>query len=307
MSLFDMYFSKKNKNHMYDILCKLVLKETGYNIQDEMKFINIYQYNYGSIFYKINTDNLIDLNKEIINSIGSEIIKDIKYSDIKYSDTINIDENIDKNIDENKKIQVLKKNKIIYSNQRLLNSLNRYNFSVKINFSKFNPKSLILIKEKNSLFSNPNINILFNNTDNLLFILKSSNIFNNQEYLTYEPLLSDIILCDQNILKIQIKNYLMNNPFNKKDYYEIQKIKRINYKDKEYLCFEIKDKLDIHKGTEIGLFQINKETLEIEYNCFIQDKIGNYLLTDLQDIDLNNKYSFLFMNQNITLNGYSFK
>ena len=27
----------------------------------------------------------------------------------------------------------------------------------------------------------------------------------------------------------------MNNPFNKKDYYEIQKIKRINYKDKEYL------------------------------------------------------------------------
>ena len=99
----------------------------------------------------------------------------------------------------------------------------------------------------------------------------------------------------------------MNNPSNKKDYYEIQKIKKINYKDKEYLCFEIKDKLDIHKGTEIGLFQINKETLEIEYNCFIQDKIGNYLLTDLQDIDLNNKYSFLFMNQNITLNGYSFK
>ena len=52
-------------------------------------------------------------------------------------------------------------------------------------FNEFIPQSITLIKEQNSLFSNPNINILFNNQDNLLFTLKDTKKFNNLEYYTY--------------------------------------------------------------------------------------------------------------------------
>ena len=38
MSLHDMYFSKKNKNHIFSILQDLILKETGYDINQNEDF-----------------------------------------------------------------------------------------------------------------------------------------------------------------------------------------------------------------------------------------------------------------------------
>ena len=211
MSLHDMYFSLKNKDHMYNILSQIILNKTGNQIKDNEKYMNLYRYHYSSIFDRIDTDEIIDLNKEIIDHIGNLILEDIFRIHNSIPKEIIINNPIKSQIKEGKKDMKDKKDIKIYSDNRLIDSLNRYNFRVLINFSEFSPKRIILTKEENSLFSNPNINVLFNEKENLLFSLRSTQTFNNKEYITYEPFILDKILCDK-ILNIRIRNYLMNDP-----------------------------------------------------------------------------------------------
>ena len=63
MSLYDMYFSKQNKNYMFQTLSNLVLQETGYEIKNDPTYIEIYRLNYPSIFDMIDTDEISILNK----------------------------------------------------------------------------------------------------------------------------------------------------------------------------------------------------------------------------------------------------
>ena len=77
MSLYDMYFSTKNKNYMYDILSKVILKESGIQIVGDERYMNLYRLNYSSVFERVSTDELSELNKEIINHIGTLILNDI--------------------------------------------------------------------------------------------------------------------------------------------------------------------------------------------------------------------------------------
>ncbi len=296
MSLYDMYFSTKNKNYMYDILSKVILKESGIQIVGDERYMNLYRLNYSSVFERVSTDELSELNKEIINHIGTLILNDIQVNPI-----VIHDKSVEQKVVQVREEQV-REHKIIYSSERLNNSLNRYNFSVHLECKEFIPKSLILIKEQNSLFSNPNINILFNDKDNLLFSLKETKKIGETEYLTYEPLLSDSITCDKNSLTIQIRNYLMIDPLTTSDIYPIEKMKTIHYENQDYLCLEINNH-DIEEGDELGFFVSDNNTIQIEKSVFVQKNIQNYLLVNSIDVDFSRRYSCLQMNKNITIQG----
>ena len=54
MSLHDMYFSIKNKNHIFSVLQDLILKETGYNIIHNENYIDLYRVKYPLIFERNN-------------------------------------------------------------------------------------------------------------------------------------------------------------------------------------------------------------------------------------------------------------
>ena len=177
---------------------------------------------------------------------------------------------------------------------------NRFNFLVNVSFNEFIPQSITLIKEQNSLFSNPNINVLFNDQDNLLFTLKDTKKFNDLEYYTYECLTEDKIQWKDS-LKIQIRNYLMNDPLSKSDRYQIQKIKKINHDNQNYLCFEINNH-EIEIGDELGLFTKYNE-IQIETSVFVKKIIQNYLLVNPIDLDFLKNYYCLQMNKNITIQG----
>ena len=295
MSLYDMYFSTKNKNYMYDILSKVILKESGIQIVGDERYMNLYRLNYSSVFERVSTDELSELNKEIINHIGTLILNDIRVNPIV----------IHNKSDKQKVVQVreeqVREQKIIYSSERLNNSLNRYNFSVHLECKEFIPKSLILIKEQNSLFSNPNINILFNDKDNLLFSLKETKKIGETEYLTYEPLVSDSISCDKNSLTIQIRNYLMIDPLTTSDIYPIERMKSIHYDNQDYLCLEINNH-DIEEGDELGIF-VSDNNIQIEKSVFVKKIIQNYLLVNSIDVDSSQRYSCLQLNKNITIQG----
>ena len=296
MSLYDKYFSKKNKNHMFEILSNVIYDETGIQILNSQKYIDLYRLHYSIIFDSVNTDELSILNKEIINQIGDLILKDINSPQIQ-----NIPVKIENNNNNNKSIQIDKKQNIsIHSTQRLFDSFNRFNFSVNTSFNEFIPQKITLIKEQNSLFSNPNINILFNNQDNLLFTLKDTKKFNDLEYYTYECLTEDKIQW-RDSLKIQIRNYLMIDPLPRSDIYPIERVKSIHYDNQDYLCLEINNH-DIEEGDELGIF-VSDNNIQIEKSVFVKKIIQNYLLVNSIDIDSSQRYSCLQMNKNITIQG----
>jgi len=173
------------------------------------------------------------------------------------------------------------------------------------------PTTLTLVKDSNSnnsnnsansLFSNPNLNVLFNDTENIVFSLKETKTFNDKEYLTYESVLPDKIKCDKT-LKVQIRNYLMNNPLETSDIYEIVKRKKIKYENEDYLCLELNDTSEFKSGSEIGLFIMSPKHSEIKIKAslFVKKVVGKYLL--FEDIKLSRSLNALIsLDQNVILN-----
>ena len=303
-----MYFSKQNKNYMYDLLFKSILQETGYNIQNDEKYINLYRYHYASVFHRIDTDDIIDLNREVLNSIGSLILKDIleKPLQTELQPVSNAESTTPNQSSATIVHDTSSKNIVLYSVQRLSKSLNRYNFEINVSFTEFMPTTLTLVKNSNnsanSLFSNPNLYVLFNDTENIVFSVKDTNEFNNKEYITYESVLPDKIKCEKT-LKVQIRNYLMNNPLETSDIYEIVKRKKIKYENEDYLCLELKDTSEFESGSEIGLFSIESDNSEINIktSLFVKKVVGKYLLFENVFI-FKSLNALTSLDHNVTLN-----
>jgi hypothetical protein len=300
MSLYDMYFSKKNKNYMFEMLAKVIQDETDIDISHSSKYIDLYRLHYSEIFETMSTDEISILNKEIIDRIGNLILMDLRSKPILKPASTEIPSSphhnrVKKPIQN--QISLYSSQRLNESSQRELDSQNRYHFSLSVDFNEFQPKSITLLKEQNSLFSNPNINILFNDTDNLLFKLKDIQKLDDNEYHTYECITEDKIQCSK-FLKIRIRNYMMIDPLQESDIYPINQIKSISYEGKDYLCLQIDDH-DIIEGEELGLLSDNK----IGKSLFVKKVLQNYLLTSKEKIDFNLNYSCLQLNKNITIEG----
>lgn len=289
MSTYDMYFSKKNKNYMFQTLSHLILQETGYDISNDSIYIEIYRLNYPSIFDMIDTDEISILNKELINHIGEIILHKLKTPQT-------IHQKVEDKIELEIKIPEKKNIVNIYSIHRNKDSKNRFDFKIQLkdNPKTFQPKSITLLKEQNSLFSNDTIFLRFNDTDNISFKFKSKNIIGEDEYYTYECLTDDMIKYIDT-LYIEILNYLLMNPCNKRDIFKIRKYKDIKYENDKYTCLQIKDNSFI-VNQEIGL--LNKDKIYIK-SVFSKHIFDDYILIECEDLK-DVKY-ILKMNQNITI------
>lgn len=287
MSLYDMYFSKQNKNYMFNTLSSLILQESGYDIKNDQSYIELYRLYYPGIFDMIDTDEISILNKQLINTIGEIILQRLKEQ--KPIEKIKEDKNKNKIVDKKKCI------KNIYSINREKKSINRFNFKIKLSeYKTFCPKTITLLKEKNILFSNDTIFLRFNDSDNISFIYKEKKKLGNDEYYTYECL-SDDTIESKDILSIEILNYLLMTPSTKRDIFKIKKSKNINYEKDKYTCLEIKNN-DFIVDQEIGLLNDKQELIK---SVFSKHILNDYILiekTDLKDI----KY-ILKMNQNISI------
>jgi len=296
MSLYDMYFSKRNKNYMYETISKLILQETGNDITHSKYHIELYRRNYSTIFETVDTDEISVLNRELINHMGNIYLNEFKHNNSFNTTSSKIVKDSIQNKDEIKRDNIYK-NYAIHSSQRNINSLNRYNFYVDVNFDVFKPQKITLVKEDNNLFSNPSIIVQFNCKENLQFTLKDTKTFNDKEYYTYECITEDDVQC-KDILSIKIFNYLMIPPSEKKDIYPISMIKSIKHDSKDYLCLEILDH-EIKENDELGILKDNK----ILKSLFVKKCIQNYILTNIETIDYIKDYSCLQLNKNISLDG----
>lgn len=296
MSLYDMYFSKRNKNYMYETISKLILQETGNDITHSKYHIELYRRNYSTIFETVDTDEISVLNRELINHMGNIYLNEFKHNNSFNTTSSKIVKDSVQNKDEIKRDNIYK-NYTIHSSQRNINSLNHYDFSVNVNFDIFKPQKITLVKEDNNLFSNPSIIVQFNCKENLQFTLKDTKTFNDKEYYTYECITEDDVQC-KDILSIKIFNYLMISPSEKKDIYPISMIKKIKHDSKDYLCLEILDH-EIKENDELGILKDNK----ILKSLFVKKCIQNYILTNIETIDYIKDYSCLQLNKNISLDG----
>lgn len=302
-----MYFSKKNKNYMFQTLSQLILQETGYDISNDSTYIELYRLHYPGIFDMIDTDEISILNKELINHIGEIILH-------KLNKPQTIHQKHDDKMVSDIKIPEKKNIVNIYSIHRSKDSKNRFNFKIQL---KDNPKSfaetksspenksspetksfllksITLLKEQNSLFSNDTIFLRLYDTDNIAFKFKSKNIIGDDEYYTYECITDDKIKY-KDPLHIEILNYLLMSPCKKRDIFKVKQIKNIKYDNHKYTCLQIKDNSFI-VNQEIGLLNKDKEYMKSVFSKHILD---DYILIDCEDLK-DSKYIFK-MNQNISI------
>ena len=67
-SLYDKFYSKENVSHMYKLLVEILTNNYGISlntIEDYNKYMN----NFNIVFNNTDSDNLVDINKELLINI----------------------------------------------------------------------------------------------------------------------------------------------------------------------------------------------------------------------------------------------
>ena len=70
MSLYDKYFSDINLTHVYNLLCTSIQRDFGYHVVKDSHFKERYNQIYPQIFRDIDTDNLVELNKALVDRMA---------------------------------------------------------------------------------------------------------------------------------------------------------------------------------------------------------------------------------------------
>ena len=299
MSLHDMYFSSKNKNHMFNVIRELVLKETNEDINNNTEYIDLYRFKYSLIFDRSNSDNLVDLNKFLIDEIAPIYINDIqsKYN----SKNITIKPKESNESKESKKENIKQKTQLyINSSERLENSLNRYEYYINLpENKKFSLKQITIPVENNILFSNPVICVqleIKNEKYDIYCQFKNEILIQNKKYNIYESF-QELEINTDRIIKVSILTNLRLKVIENQDKIKI-KIKNIKHKENDYLCLKINENHDIINGDNIGIYKNNK----LISSLIIDNKIENNLIIKDKKLDFDNSSEYYILNMNLQNN-----
>lgn len=218
MSLYDLYYSEKNKQHMYKLL---------YGITNNNLDINTFNDVLNNVFEKTNTDNLLDLNKELFQEIC--IFYDVKTMDLPNK----VDEPT--RVYEYKHVDEVDNNQNKIANISSGNKLegNRYNYKIRINKNIKKINKIIIPIEDNEIFINNTLNIVIPelNIDTICFCSDIKTI-KNRDYATY-IINSPCFLDNIDTISILIKGTIYNtNDYS--DIIEIYKKDDENIIDKNY-------------------------------------------------------------------------
>lgn len=270
MSIYDKYHSQHNKDYMYNLIKDIVLKETRFDISNNQTYKNIYNQNYSAVFESINTDNLIDLNKELLDTQAKLFIDDItkstnnNYPEEKHTRIEDILQDREKQNQEFKTLPSIKNDNINkLSTSLVINSLERefdlstnlFNFKYSCQSSQIlHIQEIILPYTTSSLVSSPIIYLYYKL--NNLYINHSLQLHNVIEitkynkYLFYKPV-EPITIELEKSMYFEIRNHLSQQiNYNQSDYIPIQSI-RLHKKELHitisHNIFMKQDFITIHK------------------------------------------------------------
>lgn len=279
MSLYDRYFSKINEEHMFKLIIKIMIDETGKNMEKDEIFNQIFKERYPLIFSENNSEEIIELNKILIDDVCFRIIRimnDDSNNLMKNKKNNFVKEVINTSISEEEKETILLK-----SSKRTKSSKNRFNYTIDIKKDKkIEINKIVIPYETNTLFINDTISVLVNDEE-IYCQLKYKNKIDNRDFFTYQPINTKRIHIHDNIT-IQFKDEL-GKEILENDIHNIMNSNNIVINKVEYLCLEIegyKDE-DYLEYDKIGLIKDDK----IEEISKILIKTDKYLLCDKKKKD----------------------
>lgn len=261
MSLYDKYHSEYNKTYMYDLIKKACNSELKIDIEDRKDYEEYYEEQYPIIFEKTNSEEIADINKELLDKMISIIMNDNK---------------TDKQT----------KKKYIYSSYDRNDIINQSCYDFKIDHKCDSAKiSTIIIPESTESNINPLQKIYINNKEYIYTLSKTKNInkieyyyFNNNEIISKNDLLEIKIENDFEPLNdiIKVENIVVN-----KDYIYILLEKDITY------LLEIKDKISF----------VNENKL-IKNIFTIIKKDKKYIMVNKKDLSFNEDELYILILKN---------
>ena len=204
MSLYDKYHSQHNKTHMYNLISTLIQDTYKVDISKNKIFIEFYETNFLNSFTMIDTEELSDINKHLLDT-------QIKY----YNEFISKNPSIT-NIQHIENIETKESgNLIIYSLKRIINFQQSNRFSYKINQQSLVNKvcqieKVIIPIEGNYLFSCPYI-ILSCDTTQVELHLRGTMKLGPREYGMYTPFYESTFNVSSNKIKVSLNNQLSND------------------------------------------------------------------------------------------------
>lgn len=272
MSLYDKYHSQHNKDYMYNLITNIIKKEENIDMKNNDIYNNFFETNFINTFKVINTEELSDLNKHLLDTQIEYFNNFIsKQSNYKEEEQIDQEEEVINNI-------------IIHSFSRNINLKNssRHNFRIDnpIKSRQCQLEKVILPIEDITLFMNP-ILIIALDTKYIELHLRGILKMRNRDYGIYSPFYEDNFILSSDTLRIQFKNQL----FHLDNYCDVYKV--ISYKDN---IITIKcDNEQFKEGDFIRL--CNFETIELDNDTSLkkQYKIVKVTKNDLNlEIEINN-------------------
>ena len=290
---------------MYKLISDIVLQETNQNIVNDDKYIQMYKDKYPIIFNNSLSDNISDLNKELLNELGDNFINKIKFKSRSINETELINQNILTSSNDINQNNNSKKNKFltIQSSKRdIEKSKNRFNYYYKFE-NKINNSSVLKIQlpkeENNNLFENPNINVKIN--DIIIPCEMYSSQILNKEYISYKPIQNDNnkIIINSDKINIELLNHLeLPNQNNLKDIFQIEMFKKIKFKNIDYLGFQINNltKNDFQIDDILGIFNKNNQCIYSSQIKIIKDI---FLFTDNLNINLDENEKYICKNMSL--------
>lgn len=287
MSLFDLYFSDKNKTHMYMLLNQI----TSNRLQNEV-FNRILK----ETFEKSRHINLLDLNKELVENIcvyynisniddNREVIQN-RNDNMVQGTPVNQNKNdhivqdipVDQNINVKKNDEVDYKTGYISSINKF--NGNRFSYSVKLDNNIKRVKKIVIPIENNDVFVNNTLKLIIPElgVDTICYCNSTNNI-KNRTYGCYIP--EDMIVKKKSdTINVSIMSLLGNDSY--RDDIEI-----VSDDTDIYTTESINDILvgDILRSTNKNNYKvIDIKDNNITFNKKLNKKDTNFVNINLQNI-----------------------
>ena len=291
-----MYFSSKNKNYIFSVLRNLILTETGYDIDKNEDYIDLYRVKYPLIFDRTNVDNLTDLNKSLIDEVGSLFISDINSKKSKNEKEDFIKETTTTKYKESNNFKELKEYHLNSFKRSFDDPLYKYKLNIPENIKEITISEINIPEENNILFGNPII-ILKINDDELYCKLNNVCRIKNRNFNSYKPIKEISFKLSSKELSVQILNNDGLYVEEIGDKMDIKKIKNIKYENNNYLCISVNDN-EFIEGDTITIFK-EKEHIQ---TMIIDKKIDKYLLFQDKNIYYDKDKNYTCVNNSMQNN-----
>jgi len=209
VSLYDKYHSEHNKKYMYNLITQYIQKENNVNMSTNSIYNQFFETNFMNTFQKVDTEDLKDLNKHLLDTQVDYYNQFISKQNIqvdKPNEITNLQEPTNLQDDELKEDNLL-----IHSLQRIINlqQSNRFSYRIvnKVLKKECQLEKIILPIEDNYLFANPILILSLDNTKIDLH-LRGTMKLGTREYGLYTPFYESTFTLTSDKVQISLNSQL---------------------------------------------------------------------------------------------------